>query len=72
MKKTYHIVEEETHRSVYEIEIPEEIIAQGIDAIYEYWYEIEDPSRYLVETDCRDLEAIDAYAVKSPILKEDN
>lgn len=63
--KTYHIVEEETIKAIYEIEVPDEVAAKGVEAIYEYFYEIETPNDYLIESECRDVDAIDCYEVKS-------
>lgn len=39
--KKFHIVEEETIKAIYEIEVPDEVTARGVEAVYEYWYEIE-------------------------------
>jgi len=52
--KTYQIIEEETIRAVYEIEVPDDIAAKGEDAIYDYWYNIEEPGMHLIESECID------------------
>lgn len=61
--KTFHIVEEETIKAIYEIEVPDEIAAKGEEAIYDYWYEIENPNEYLIESECSDVDAIDCFEV---------
>ena len=63
--KTFHIVEEETIKAIYEIEVPDDVVARGVEAVYEYWYEIENPGDYLIESECRDVDAIDCYEVKN-------
>jgi len=61
--KTYQIIEEETIRAVYEIEVPDDIAAKGEDAIYDYWYNIEEPGMHLIESECIDCDAIECIEV---------
>lgn len=68
--KTYHIVEEETIRAVYEIEVPDEVAAKGADAIYDYWYNVENPTDHLIESECRDVDAIDCYEVTQDVARK--
>lgn len=66
--KTYHIIEEETVRKIYEVKIPDDIISQGIDAVYDYWYSIENPEKLEIDTSYSDYAVVEAYEISNPIL----
>lgn len=56
--KKYQIVEEETVENIFEIEVPDDVAAKGDDAILDYWYNLDEPGMYLIESNCIDCDAV--------------
>ena len=61
--KKYHIVEEETVKNIFEIEVPDDVAEKGEDAIIEYWYDLSDPGNYLIDSACQDCEVIEVEKI---------
>lgn len=61
--KTFHIVEETTIKTTFEITIPDEVAAKGEEAIYDYFYMLSDPDTFIIESECADVDAIDCYEI---------